>query len=195
MVTLTLRPDEQYRLEALAMTRALKRGWNWNELSDERKFHHVAVSGFREVQLMLKRIRKNTGAPIRHLTVAEQHKSGLPHWHMLIHECGMPVGKRDIQAQWHLGFSVCKLVSELDAKAAYYVAKYLAKAGSRVRSSLHYGQLRKSSLDIAPRVRNVSGAGVKQRLTNEPRGDVLLHSIKEDCDGNNLSDAAGPTAE
>lgn len=159
LVTLTLRPEEQYRLECAAQARALQRGWNWSEITDSQRFHHVAVAGFREVQLMLKRLREKTEARCRHLTVVERHTSGLPHWHMLLHECEGTIGKRDISAQWRLGFSDAKLLHETEARAVWYVAKYLSKADARVRASKHYGALN-PSLTIASRVSAAAERGV-----------------------------------
>jgi hypothetical protein len=81
---------------------------------------------------------------MRFLLVAEAHKTGLPHYHALIHEVDpeRPVRSRILRQQWTLGFSQCKLVAQGDeTKSASYVAKYLAKsAAARVRASQGYGQ-------------------------------------------------------
>lgn len=52
-------------------------------------FEHVNARAFKELTLWLKRIRKASGAQLRFMLVTEEHSqklSGLPHWHMLIHE-------------------------------------------------------------------------------------------------------------
>jgi len=132
LVTLTMRPDEHYRLLLTAQK-------NKRDISteDARLQAELAEAG-REVTLYLKRLRKESGSRLRYLLVAEQHKSGLPHYHMLMHErCGC-VKHATLQGQWHLGFSHAKLLA--DANGARYVAKYIMKCtGLRVRASVHYG--------------------------------------------------------
>ena len=51
-----------------------------------------------EITKYFKRIRKNSGAPLRYILVQEQHKSGLPHFHALIHESdeARPVSHRTL---------------------------------------------------------------------------------------------------
>jgi hypothetical protein len=82
--------------------------------------------------------------PLRYLLVAEAHKSGLPHYHMLISEFeeSRPVRARHLKTNWRLGFSDVKLVAQDDGtRPAAYVAKYLAKSAiARVRASVGYGQ-------------------------------------------------------
>jgi len=88
----------------------------------------------------LKRIRKQSAARIRYLLVAERHVSGLPHWHMLIHEPdpAKPIRKAVLKGQWPHGHSTFKLVE--NAGAGWYLCKYLSKdMATRVRGSLHYG--------------------------------------------------------
>lgn len=97
----------------------------------------VAASGYR-VGNMFKRLRKE-GHEFRYLLVAEAHASGRPHYHLLVHEKGEPIPKRQLEAQWaREGFSSWRLVK--DDRAASYVCKYLAKSAlARVRASLDYG--------------------------------------------------------
>ena len=73
------------------------------------------------------------------MMVAEAHKDGYPHIHLLVHEVFQPIPKREIERQWPYGFTKVKLVQ--DQAAANYVAKYLAKdMRTRVRASQHYGE-------------------------------------------------------
>jgi len=132
MVTLTMRPDEHYRLLLLAQK-------NKRDISteDARLRAELAEAG-REVTLYLKRLRKASGSRLRYLLVAEQHKSGLPHYHVLMHERAGCVKHATLQGAWHLGFTHAKLLT--DSQGARYVAKYLLKSsGLRVRASLRYG--------------------------------------------------------
>lgn len=138
--TLTLRPEEHFRTLCVAETRALARGTAWAELSPAEQFRarHAVIS--EELTKWLKRIRKESGARVRYCLVAEAHKSGLPHYHILIHErwLGGTTGERTLRRQWKLGHSKFNLVE--NAGAAWYVAKYLAKASAaRVRASARYG--------------------------------------------------------
>jgi hypothetical protein len=140
LCTLTLRPDEQYRAEVAAQRRAEQRGHNWAGLSQGQRHRHILAHLSREITLYLKRLRKKTGAKIRYLSISEQHKSGLPHFHLLVHEYDGIVRHTDLDDCWHLGFGNFKLVADDDPRAALYSCKYLAKATSaRVRASLAYG--------------------------------------------------------
>jgi len=92
----------------------------------------------KEVTKMFKRMRK-AGHRFRYMMVAEAHKDGYPHIHILMHEVSQPIPKREIQRQWDYGFTVVKLVK--DQAAANYVAKYLSKdMRTRVRASQEYGK-------------------------------------------------------
>ena len=94
----------------------------------------------REVTRYLKRVRKESGARVRYLLVAERHKSGQPHLHIMVHEADQerPVRYATLANQWKLGFVHFKLAQ--DTKTAAYVCKYISKALlARVRASLRYG--------------------------------------------------------
>lgn len=155
--TLTLSPDNQVKALYRAQLKARRGGTSWQTCVGRRpgedalayagrvseaqfKLLHAAISP--ELTRWLKRVRKESGAKLRYLLVAEAHKSGLPHYHILISESSETgtVRKRTLQSQWKLGFSQFKLVGETDG-AARYVCKYLAKAAeARVRASLRYGR-------------------------------------------------------
>jgi len=103
-----------------------------------RDYHasHREIS--KEVTKYFKRLRK-AGYKFRYVVVAEAHKDGYPHLHMLVHEVSAPIPKKRLQDEWPYGFTTFKLVN--DRAATFYVAKYLAKdARTRIRASLHYGQ-------------------------------------------------------
>lgn len=138
--TMTLSP-EQHWLASLRWERA-KAGRKWAELSPDEQFQarHEVIA--KEITTWLKRVRKESGARLRYLLVAEAHKSGLPHYHILVHEVSPleTVGERTLRRQWKLGHSKFKLVE--GRAVAGYVAKYLAKAAeARVRASVRYGQI------------------------------------------------------
>jgi len=95
----------------------------------------------REFTLYMKRIRKNSGAKLRYIMVAEAHQDGWPHLHALVHERAVPITKRTLQEAWKKGFSSAVLVPLSDNKVAFYVTKYIAKqALARIRASLRYGE-------------------------------------------------------
>lgn len=103
------------------------------------KARHAEIS--KEITKYFKRVRKESGAPLKYLLVAEKHKSGLPHYHALIHEViqDLPVRHATLSSQWRLGFTNFKLVET--AQHAAYVTKYLSKdAVARVRASRLYGK-------------------------------------------------------
>lgn len=133
-VTLTLRPGQRYVCECVARKRDIKYDERPQDEQDRARFAVIVE----EIQRFLKRIRKNSGAKLRYICVQELHKSGEPHYHLLIHEAEGTLTKRVLQAAWKWGFSQAKLA---DPKTAIYVCKYLTKGtGARVRASLSYGR-------------------------------------------------------
>ena len=140
--TLTLRPENQYRFLLEARRRAALGCREFDELSDGEQFKARVAEISREITLYLKRVRKASNAPLRYCLVAEAHKSGDPHFHILIHERdeNRPVTHRILSDQWPLGFTNFKLVD--DVKPASYIAKYLSKSAlARVRASKRYGSI------------------------------------------------------
>lgn len=141
--TLTLAPEHQYRLQSEGLLAAAARSIPTKELTarEVEVLQWKAVQ--REVTKFLKRVRKAIGmGSLRYILVQEKHKSGLPHYHLLMHECdpGQPIRYDVLRTQWKLGFAKFKLVGD-DQRAAFYVCKYLAKANEgRVRASLGYGR-------------------------------------------------------
>ena len=153
--TLTLSPDRQALAAYAARRELLRRGVDPSSLSAEEAFlaRHDMIA--KEITKWLKRIRKSSGAKLRYLLVAEAHKSGDPHYHVLIHEIkeDSEVSERCLRTQWTWGFSKFNLVR--DAKAAAYVTKYLSKSVlARVRASLRYGNHDLTSQHVAKPVRD-----------------------------------------
>lgn len=147
-VTLTCRPSAHDHFKMLAQRASDVRANAWETLSPDEQFiaRHRSISS--EITRWLKRVRKNSGAVFRYLCVAEAHVSGLPHYHVLIHQQGsdVSVDRRTIEAAWRVGFTQSKLV--LDKRAAIYVCKYLGKSMlARVRASKGYGRQPVASLD------------------------------------------------
>lgn len=155
--TLTLSEAEQVKALYRAQVGASRRGVAWHEpvkrwsgeddisyvrRCELERFGRVVRSIAPEVTKWLKRVRKESDAKLRFLLVAEAHKSGRPHFHILVHEAygSSPIRKRTLDSQWKLGFSQFRLVAEGD-KAAAYVCKYLTKSVlARVRASIAYGR-------------------------------------------------------
>ena len=139
--TLTLRPDAYVLALMRARAKEAAQGVAFDLLEEDEKFGLIHAQIRPEIQKFLKRLRAAIGPEsLRHLVVAEAHQSGVPHYHALIHECdpARPVRKRQLDAQWKLGFSQWRLVS--DIYPAGYVCKYLAKdAKARVMASEDYG--------------------------------------------------------
>jgi len=93
----------------------------------------------KELTKYFKRLRK-AGFKFRYVLVAEAHKDGYPHVHILLHETSYNIiPKSRLKAEWEFGFTDFKLVENSDS--SYYVAKYLAKdARTRIRASQRYGR-------------------------------------------------------
>lgn len=162
-VTLTLSPDAQFHYRCVADRAAQVGGSRWHSLSADEQFKDRVKAINPELTRFIKRVRKNSGASLRYLLVSEAHKSGDPHFHMLLHEHGGTATKRVIEQAWRLGFSKPKLVDN-DPKAAVYVCKYLTKSVlARLRSSARYGT-------AGPRLatERLLGSDALRRLAGEP---------------------------
>lgn len=149
--TLTLTPAWQEEILWLARENSDEPNalW-WEEPKCEERFRLVREVLLKEVQKYWKRLRK-AGHAFNYLVVFERHKSGLPHMHFLLHEKKAPVRKKDLQIQWHLGFSNCTIVggkssrSAAPERAAWYVVKYLSKSSqSRQLASAGYRPKKRS---------------------------------------------------
>jgi len=134
-LTLTLRPEEQYKVECITRTAVA----DYDSLPRDKRFSALVQHGAGpEITRFIKRVRTNSGVPLRYLLVAEPHKSGLPHFHMLLHETGAPCRKAVLKPAWSAGFS--KIVLAEDTRGVVYLCKYLSKeSATRVRASFQYG--------------------------------------------------------
>lgn len=141
--TLTASPDVHFLWECMLAHDLRQRAVNWDRLDQDEQFLERARVGSKEVTKFFKKLRARTEAPLRYFLVVEPHKSGRPHWHVLLHEldAAQPVRKAELRDCWAHGFSQWKLVDADDAvKTARYVAKYLTKSmQARVRASIDYG--------------------------------------------------------
>lgn len=171
--TLTLRPELQHRAKLEAAVYVKRRGiGDFEAMSEKEQFsaRHRIVSQW--LTKYIKRVRKSSGAPLRYLLVAEAHQSGLPHYHMLVHESSPehPVTERVLRLKWTLGFSRWSLANE---KSAAYVCKYLTKtAMARVRASRGYGsssELREIAPDGTPNGSQVLSKRQAKRETPDPQ--------------------------
>lgn len=135
--TLTLAPENHYLAQCYAERSV---GQEWASLSEDDQFRERVRAVNPWLTNYVKRLRESAGSGLRICFVAEAHKSGLPHWHGLIHEPhGVHARHATLADQWPHGFTKWKLVKD-GPQAARYVAKYLAKSSlARVRASLGYG--------------------------------------------------------
>ena len=138
--TLTFSPDSLHRHLLKVRADMHRQGLDYDALDVSDRFRQLERETGREVTLYLKRVRKEAQAPFRYLLVVEKHKSGMPHYHALLHESDpdQPVRKAVLQSQWRAGFSAFKLAE--DKRALTYLTKYLTKEFlARVRASRNYG--------------------------------------------------------
>lgn len=145
--TLTFSPERQF----MALTRARQhldaQGVDFEKLTIEEQFLLRHRETGREVTLFLKRLRKQ-GHKFRYVLVVEAHVSGLPHYHLVLHELGEPIRHKALKESWSSGFSDFKLIET--PEGATYAVKYLTKSKmARVRASLGYGSPDITSSDIA----------------------------------------------
>ena len=136
--TLTLNAQAQFINLSTARLRLAGQGVDFDTLPVAEQFSELARTVGPEITKWLKRVRKSVG-PFRYILVVEAHKSGLPHFHCLIHEVANPVLHRVLSSTWRLGFTNFKLID--DDRHAGYVCKYLSKSSlARVRASKDYGR-------------------------------------------------------
>lgn len=134
--TLTCNPEQVFKADL----KAAQRTDTFSQVEEDRFANRCVILG-RELTLFYKRLRDVENLRLRHITVAEAHKSGVPHWHALIHEVGdEPILHRHLVPHWRIGFAKFKLVDG-SPRSAGYVTKYLNKdARARVRASIRYGK-------------------------------------------------------
>lgn len=140
--TLTFDPVNRFRIDLKASIAASRAGHGrWHGLLDETRFQWLTKAAGLEVTDWLKRVRSQSGVPLRYLLVCEPHKDWFPHFHLLLHESDQPVRKALLESQWRSGFSHWRLVEREDPKSVYYACKYLTKSHqTRVRASRRYGR-------------------------------------------------------
>lgn len=138
--TLTFAPEHHLRFVNLARRAASRNGDDYDAFPQERRFALIHAEASKEVTKMLKRVRSASGVPFKYLCVVEAHKSGYPHYHLLVHERSHEKQLRWklLSSQWRHGFSKWRLV--VDPGEATYITKYVNKSDyARVRASVAYG--------------------------------------------------------
>lgn len=164
-VTLTLHPDQRYRLDALFHVKLSP--WEATTTADRSRRSWLA----RWVDLYLKRVRNSAGAEFRYLAALERHHDGEYHVHLLVHEHLGKVTERDLRNAWKpAGFAQAKLVTESPGNVALYMAMYMTKEGGfpRQKASLRYGhgggQMRPKAIDPP----NYTHGGVVKKCEGPP---------------------------
>lgn len=182
MATFTWSPQSHLRMRMAASRRLACAGVDLELLPRLDQIAEISREYRSELTNYFKRLRKQTGAKLRYLLVQEQHKSGLPHFHALIHEDGpIPVRHAALTTQWTLGYSKFNLVE--GSKTAWYVAKYLSKSVlNRVRASIGYGKepslrhraAKSSPLPPRPFLGDTSTKEVNQRRNSSNETNCFL---------------------
>lgn len=149
--TLTLSPESHYIMRCRADLRLRSRSvlsFDGTDEDTDFRERHSEIS--KELTKWIKRVRKASGANIRYLLVCEAHESGLPHYHILMHQReGAPLQKRQLEC-WGWGFTNFKLVDDA-VRTSGYVTKYLLKdARARLRASVLYGQHEYGCVPVPP---------------------------------------------
>lgn len=137
--TLTFRPEAFTIALAKVRVAASKQGDNYDQFDDRKRFAKLSQEMGKDVTLFLKRLRKS-GAVFNYLVVSEAHKSGVPHFHLLVHERPFndDVKHAQLVRSWNQGF--CKFNLLHDVRQGLYLTKYLTKSLlCRVRASKRYG--------------------------------------------------------
>jgi hypothetical protein len=179
--TLTLAPAQALQLRFGAELQKDQQGHQLGELTEDELFTAMSKGATAELTKWLKRIRKNSGARLRYILVCEKHKSGVPHWHVLIHEYEGKVTKAKLEASWRYGFSHFRLVERENIKTAWYVCKYLGKSAlARVRASQQYGTPKAAT--IADQIENqiaILMQGRRNAMTSVNKGNPTSNASLE----------------
>lgn len=136
-----------------------------------REFQCIHVIASLEITKALKRFRKKhrlSAGSFKYLIVAEAHKSGVPHYHLLIHEkaSDRPIRYEELRTFWSHGFYQYRLVKELHE--ATYLCKYLSKdMRARVRASQSYGQQPSHTIEFTDERGNSSAKGSTRPLNKQ----------------------------
>lgn len=144
-VTFTFTPEVHHAMLMSALAQKNREGWPDADFTEAYEFSRRCEEVGRQLTRYFKRVRKvrqdESPANFRYLWVTEEHASGLPHAHALIHDLSGMLTYRRLTSRWHLGFVHAKLLDD-KTKGAKYVTKYITKADhdGRVRASLHYGE-------------------------------------------------------
>lgn len=153
-VTLTLSPDWQEHYGLLAISQCGRDGRDFEHLSEAEEFGYRNRVISKQVTLFIDRLRKRSKTKMRYIAVTEAHKTGLPHYHLLVMEqMGQPAilyrhfgfSKKDRDQHgssccWGLGHSTASLVTD-SIRVPWYVCKYLSKNNlARVRASALFGR-------------------------------------------------------
>lgn len=145
--TLTAKPHQHMLWRAAAYRRLQTGGTAWGSLTPGDQFSEVCKEMGKDLTRYVKRCRKASTAPLRAVWVVEQHKSGNPHIHGLVHETeDSATRERILRLNWRRhGIAEAVLIDKTGesdalstyvAKACGYIAKSLLV---RVRASKHYG--------------------------------------------------------
>jgi len=112
--TLTFEPDMQMQILHIARAKAHQKSCDFDEGSPREQFIGLVASASRFITLYLKRLRKRSGAKFRYILVAEPHKSGKPHYHVIFHETigSQILPHRVLTECWPHGFTKFNLVGE-----------------------------------------------------------------------------------
>jgi hypothetical protein len=145
--TLTLRPEAHATMLSRVRVRLAGQGIDFDALPFGEQFLERVKECSPEVTKYLKRVRKQSVVGFRYLLVVEHHKSGLPHFHLLVHERQLgTVRYAVLSSQWLLGFEKWNVVADLNQ--ATYLCKYLSKATiARVRASAGYGHFNEMEME------------------------------------------------
>lgn len=156
--TFTYAPAEILKREIDVSRKLRVQGIDFDALAPEERYSSLVDRTGKDITLFMKRVRKSGKGPVRYLVVSEAHKSGLPHYHALIHEMVSGAATYDLlRKSWPWGFTQFKLA---DPEAVSYVAKYISKdAKCRVRASEHYGKDTAYASEAAKRLRSAAAEG------------------------------------
>lgn len=192
--TFTLSPQAHYVMQCRAVALAEAKSIPTSELTADEISARQSNECEKELTLFFKRIRKELPqSSVRYLLVREKHKSGLPHWHALIHESGdVPIRHSLLSKNWQLGHAKFKLLE--DERAAFYVAKYLGKSNEgRVRASLRYGRysaeyalrhsgFKEAACEVSPELSEASEEAKKRHKKREDEfGGIWENKTFFDC--------------
>lgn len=172
LLTLTVRPSDRLLFTQRAFAKSEEKGEVWASLTRQEQYLRVEQEFAPSLEKFLQKLSRTVHRScrmFRYVLVPEAHADGFPHWHLLLYELRTGVAQitnAAVEKSWPHGFVYSETVKDRDTGqktavtglfAVRYVAKYIGKAGGRVRPSQNFGHFPWAAFDACCRATEAEG--------------------------------------